>query len=84
MAGWGQFFSLGWLATSLSLQGEPGSYWKVQNGMISARPSYQGVRRWVWDPKTFVPGQKPKVEARPTRRTVSMERPGDWDRLMEV
>ena len=58
-----------------------GRYWKE---MISARLSHQGVRRWVWDPKTFVPGQKPKVEARPTSRTVSMERPGDWDGLMEV
>jgi hypothetical protein len=32
-----------------------GRYWK---GMISARPSYQGVRRSVCDPETFAPGRR--------------------------
>jgi hypothetical protein len=45
--------------------------------MISAHPSYQGVRRSVWDPETFAPGQKSRVEARPTGRVVSRERLGD-------
>jgi hypothetical protein len=43
--------------------------------MISARPSYQGVRRSVCDPETFAP----RAEARPTGRAVSKERLGDWD-----
>jgi hypothetical protein len=29
-----------------------------RKGMISANPSYQGVRRSVWDPETFAPGHK--------------------------
>jgi hypothetical protein len=50
--------------------------------MISARPSYQGVRRSVWDPETFAQGcqgHKSRAEARPTERAVSRERLGDWD-----
>jgi hypothetical protein len=49
-------------------------------GMISARPSYRGVRRSVWDPETFAPG----AVALPTGRAVSRERLGDWDGPMEV
>jgi hypothetical protein len=57
---------------------------KYRNGMISARPSYQGVRRSVWDPETFAPGHKSRAEARPTGRAVSRERLGDWDGPMAV
>jgi hypothetical protein len=52
--------------------------------MISAYPSYQGVRRSVWDPETFAPGHKSRAEARPTGRAVSRERLGDWDGPMAV
>jgi hypothetical protein len=52
--------------------------------MISAHPSYQGVRRSVWDPETFAPGHKSRAEARPTMRAVSRERLGDWDGPMAV
>ncbi len=31
---------------------------RYRKGMISARPSYQGVRRAVWDPDTFDPGRR--------------------------
>ena len=50
--------------------------------MISARLSYQRVRRSVWDPETFA--QVGSAEARPTGRAVSKERLGDWDGPMEV
>jgi hypothetical protein len=45
--------------------------------MISARPSYQGVRRSFWDLETFVQGRRHV-------RAVSKERLGDWDGLIEV
>jgi hypothetical protein len=51
--------------------------------MISAHPSYQGVRRSVWDPETFAQG-KSRAEARPTGRAVSRERLGDLDGPMAV
>ena len=57
---------------------------RYRKGMISAHPSYQGVRRSVWDPETFAPGQKSRAEARPTGRAVSRERLGDWDGPMAV
>jgi hypothetical protein len=57
---------------------------RYQKGMISARPSYQGVRRSVWDPEAFAPGQKSRAEARPTGRAVSTERLGDWDGPLAV
>jgi hypothetical protein len=53
-----------------------------RKGMLSAHPSYQGVRRSVGDPESFAPGQKSKAEARQSRpmgRAVSRERLGDWD-----
>jgi hypothetical protein len=49
-------------------QRRTGRYWK---GKISARPSYQGVRRSVWDPETFALGRR--------HVAVSKERLGDWD-----
>ena len=61
-----------------------------ENRQISERDdlgpplSYQGVRRSVWDPETFAPGQKSRAEARPTGRAVSRERLGDWDGPMAV
>jgi hypothetical protein len=39
--------------------------------MISVHPSYQGVRRSVWDPETFAQGHRSKAEARPMVRAVS-------------
>jgi hypothetical protein len=57
----------------------PRSTGRYRKRMISARLSYQGVRRSVWDPETFA-----QAEARPTGRTVSKERLGDWDGPMEV
>ena len=72
-------------ATSLSLQGEPAD---IEKGMISARPSCQGVGS---DPETFgfekVSGSQTdflRAEARPTGRAVSRERLGDWDGPMVV
>jgi hypothetical protein len=52
--------------------------------MISARPSYQGVRRSVWDLETFALGHKSRAEARLTGRAVSRERIGNWDGPMAV
>ena len=52
---------------------------RAVKGMISAHPSYQGIRRSDWDPETFSPGQKSRAEARPTGRAVSRERLGHWD-----
>jgi len=52
---------------------------RYRKGMISAHPSYQVVRRSVWDPETFAPGHKSRAEARPTGCAVSRERLGDWD-----
>jgi hypothetical protein len=57
---------------------------RYRKGMISAHPSYQEVRRSVWDPETFAPGHKSRAEARPTGRAVSRERLGDWDGPMAV
>jgi hypothetical protein len=58
---------------------------RYRKGMISARPSYQGVRRSFWDPETFAPGHKSRAEARPTGRAVSRERLlGYWDGPMAV
>ncbi len=48
---------------------------------ISARPSYQGVRRSVWDPETIAQGGRTSPAA---RRAVSKERLGDWDGQMDV
>ena len=31
---------------------------RYRKGMFSACPSYQGVRRSVWDPETFAPGRR--------------------------
>ena len=50
-----------------------------RKGMISARPSWQGVKRSDWDPETLSQG-----EARPTGRAVSKERLGDWDGQPDV
>ena len=44
----------------------------------------QGVRRSVWDPETFAPGQMSRAEARPTGRAVFRERLGDCDGPMAV
>ena len=59
-----------------------------KNRQISERddlhPSYQGVRRSVWDPETFAPGHKSRAEARPTGRAISRERLGDRDGPMAV
>ena len=55
-----------------------------RKGMISARPSWQGVKSvvaggQVRDPETLAQG-----EARPTGRAVSKERLGDWDGQPDV
>jgi hypothetical protein len=66
-----------------------GRYWK---GTISARPSYQGVRRSVWAPETFATGRRHVPQGAPSPSTarvlpyepLSGERLGDWDGPLEV
>jgi hypothetical protein len=50
-----------------------------RNGMISARPSYQGFRI-----SCVIPKLSPRAEARPTGRAVLKERLGDCDGLTNV
>jgi hypothetical protein len=47
--------------------------------MISARPSYKGVRKGLGSRNL-----RPKAEARPTGRAVSKERLGDWEGQVDV
>jgi hypothetical protein len=47
---------------------------RYRKGMISALPSYQGVRRSVWDPETSAQGRRHVPRGAPSRR----KRLGDW------
>ena len=57
---------------------------RYRKGIISARPSYQGVRRSVWDPETFAQSANASGggTSHGARRLEdrSKERLGDWDR----
>ncbi len=57
-------------AISLSLQDEENRHIPERDDL--GTPSCQGVKRLVWDPKTF-------AEAHPTGRAVSEEGLGEWD-----
>jgi hypothetical protein len=62
-----QFFSLGRSPVShptCDVPFPPRRTGRYRKGMISARPSYKGVRRSVWDPKTFAQGGRTSHGAR--------------------